>query len=79
MGNSSRFDKEKELHEGINTLIQKKLSIIGNTRTGDVYINSLKKQKNDLQGKIELNTSVAQSLKGNDRLLRKNTRNDSIR
>lgn len=61
IGNSNRFEKERELHEGIDALIQKKASIIGNTSTADVYINSLKKQKNDLQNKIVSNTSEISS------------------
>jgi putative membrane fusion protein len=60
-GNSNTIDNGRSLHEGIDSLIQKKASIIGNTGTADVFINSLKKQKDELQKKIEMNTSEISS------------------
>lgn len=56
-GNVNNINNERELHDGIDLLIQKKASIIGNTSTSDTYINSLKKQKDNLQNRIKLNTS----------------------
>lgn len=60
-GNSNNIDIESNLHDGIDTLIQKKASIIGNTSTSDQYINTLKKQKDDLQNRIKLNTNEIKS------------------
>ena len=54
--NSNSLAKITPLKSELNGLIQKKASIIGGTSTADVFLNSLRKDKENLQEKIRSNT-----------------------
>lgn len=54
--NANSLDKTKNLREDIDALIQKKASIVGSKSTSDVFLNDLKKQKQNIQDQINSNT-----------------------
>jgi len=54
--NMNRLSGTVRLEEEISDLIQKKAGIVGGTATSDTYINSLKKEKEILQGQVDSNT-----------------------
>jgi putative membrane fusion protein len=54
--NNNRFNRIKQIRYEIDGLIEKKAEIIGNDGTDDVYIKSLKEQKNKLMN--DINTSM---------------------
>lgn len=55
----------KKIRDDINDLVQKKAAIVGSTIDEDVYINTLKKEKEELEKQVKANTKqIATSLPG---------------
>lgn len=53
---ANNLEKTSRIKEDIDGLIQKKASIIGSTSTSDVFLNSLRTEKEGLQAKINAGT-----------------------
>ncbi len=54
--NSNNFRSLRESQNEINSLIQKKSAILGNTGTADAFMNSLYNEKKNLQDQLKQNT-----------------------
>ena len=54
--NSNSLLKVDKIEDGVHDLIQKKASVISGVSTSDAYINSLKKEMENLQGQLNAGT-----------------------